>query len=595
LEIKRFKIVLPTSQKMIESPRTGERRFTPHRLLENSRLIADHLNLGVDLTREALKAADLFTRISSNAMFLEEGQLSDLVYGHSSFFERMGIFVDGHSSILNYAVSYLAYANYDVSNPQRLRAMAHAENGPLYTAYSQSSDPEKILLLANYIGEQQLERERLALDALKSTRKIDFALLIVLGGEVLNELQSFDAPLINKNIIHLWRILYENRAIIYPAGYRFDLKNRYVDYINRTQAQIDYLLQQFLTKTLGSIPDSEIADFYTTIGFEQLSYGQKPCVEGNPSQYFAKALNSFDKALKRDISAHWAAMGKGTALISLGFKDDGKKHLAAANYKMGLDFKKANDRERAEIFFRDAVASRDDCYPAWFELGGILMEKGEHLEAIQCFDGIINAVGDIDLKLQAKAFAQKGNLLAWQYKSLKVNYLAIKESLRELRSELLTEERDFRKEAIAAYDSAILFNRRIIEFNRHLEEVLSAYVFMIKMFSAKMEIENFTANAIEILAFSEKALDLIRSNIELIETMPKIRALYSRLLYLQGNALYSLGMKEEALENYLLAKSLQAEDKSAENAAIMVEKITDESLDDFLWKNFSKPNPLSVC
>jgi len=148
----------------------------------------------------------------------------------------------------------------------------------------------------------------------------------------------------------------------------------------------------------------------------------------------------------------------------------------------------------------------------------------------------------------------------------KVNYLAIKESLRELRSELLTEERDFRKEAIAAYDSAILFNRRIIEFNRHLEEVLSAYVFMIKMFSAKMEIENFTANAIEILAFSEKALDLIRSNIELIETMPKIRALYSRLLYLQGNALYSLGMKEEALENYLLAKSLQAEDKSAENA-----------------------------
>ena len=66
---------------------------------------------------------------------------------------------------------------------------------------------------------------------------------------------------------------------------------------------------------------------------------------------------------------------------------------ALLRYSLGLEYAKADDRERAIAFLRDAV-TRDPLYSAaWKMLGKILVDSGRNEEALQAYRQGIAAAG----------------------------------------------------------------------------------------------------------------------------------------------------------------------------------------------------------
>src|SRR3989339_783993 len=488
-------------------------------VLRNACLISERLNLGVYVTRKIEISAEVLFGAFFEITSFPTDLIKKFVFENDSFFHENGIFIDpkaNDSGLASYMAAFLAYDSFNISDPEILRAIAHFESGPLPYMYFDSSIIEKVFLLANYIDDCCLDHEKLALSALTSTQNLDFALFIVLTGEVLNELKSSDTPDINRNILHLWRTLYSNRDKIF--GDRSGSGNKYVDYIRRSSDEINKLLGSFLTKQIGKVPNYEIAYFHNFVGEGKLIEARRrPLLQ----EALAKgALACFEQALKFDPSYYVATKGKGDALIYLGREDEGRRCIAEA---LG-------------------------------NIGGYISLQSRILEA---------------------TYSTMINLLPKQGETL------------------LTEERDYKKEAICCYDAAIKCNRQIIILDGSLEEVLNAYLSMIQLLSAKAEIENYTTNLVEGISLSEEALSLIQSFPVVLRRRDQIKLLHSRILAFQGSALYSLGFEREALDVFNLVKALKVNGPSVERSLHMAKRISLKLEMDYVEGLISPPQPLA--
>ena len=560
-------------------------------VLRNACLISERLNLGVYVTRKIEISAEVLFGAFFEITSFPTDLIKKFVFENDSFFHENGIFIDpkaNDSGLASYMAAFLAYDSFNISDPEILRAIAHFESGPLPYMYFDSSIIEKVFLLANYIDDCCLDHEKLALSALTSTQNLDFALFIVLTGEVLNELKSSDTPDINRNILHLWRTLYSNRDKIF--GDRSGSGNKYVDYIRRSSDEINKLLGSFLTKQIGKVPNYEIAYFHNFVGEGKLIEARRrPLLQ----EALAKgALACFEQALKFDPSYYVATKGKGDALIYLGREDEGRRCIAEALGNIGLDFKKKGYSAMAEQFFRDAIKACQNYYPIWLELSEIEGNRHNYAGAISCLDEIIKAI-DVDLALRAKAYGHKGGYISLQSRILEATYSTMINLLPKQGETLLTEERDYKKEAICCYDAAIKCNRQIIILDGSLEEVLNAYLSMIQLLSAKAEIENYTTNLVEGISLSEEALSLIQSFPVVLRRRDQIKLLHSRILAFQGSALYSLGFEREALDVFNLVKALKVNGPSVERSLHMAKRISLKLEMDYVEGLISTPQPLA--
>lgn len=205
---------------------------------KNASEIAEYLGLS-DVSDRLFVAALLHDVMKARAraqMIEREKDLIPLFLAHSGFYAEHGIFVDdgvqGDNS--NHWIThapesaYFAHTELGISDPEILKAIAHHQHGQDASRFHEMTDFEKIIMLADYIDEQEAVYEQLAMQTIRETRSLDLALLVILTGTLQKESIRNDKPdgaIPNGNLVMLWKLL----ATDYEAENGFSAKLSEVD------------------------------------------------------------------------------------------------------------------------------------------------------------------------------------------------------------------------------------------------------------------------------------------------------------------------------------------------------------------------------
>jgi len=184
---------------------------------------------------------------------------------------------------------------------------------------------------------------------------------------------------------HMQAIQFYDHALAIDHDHMESYLNRGVAWYN--VGEIDTALKDF--KNARSL-SGKITKAETNIGICHLDM-----------ERYEKAIDVFDNTLEVDHTNIHALLGKGLALYNMDRYDESiicfdaalsiNPGFYIAHYFKGTILRKLDLPMEAEESFQEAVSIKNNYSPAWFELGEIFYDEGQHKKALKAYDNAIDS------------------------------------------------------------------------------------------------------------------------------------------------------------------------------------------------------------